>query len=42
MTFKRKKEPIKMREMLKRIDIHVMFESIKLYIICVHPSSVII
>ena len=42
ITCSRTKEPTTTREMLKNIAIHVMFESIKLYIIFVHPSSVII
>ena len=42
MTFKRKKEPITISRTQKIMAIHQIFESIKLYIMVVQPSSVII
>ena len=42
ITFRRKKEPMTMRQTENRTAIQDIFESIKLYMILVQPSSVII
>ena len=42
MTFSRKKEPMMTRNTQKMIAIRGVLESIKLYIMLVHPSKVII